>query len=477
MKKVFSFPALLFVILMGFTYPGHSQFSISGEFRPRFEYRNGYGRLGDSTMHSYLDILGRSRISFDYKSKKIASCFTLQHAFVYGENNFSSDTISKNTVNIFEGWFRYNFTSSLAFKIGRTQLIYDDQRLLGAINWRQWGATHDAGMLLWEVPGYNYKGDFGFAINNMAPATAYLSSYNLRNYKYMGYLWEQKKFFNDKLKISVIGIVDANQKLSSTATKTTLETLYVVNGSDTVGTTTIRKDTKVTETYPNTLYARGTIGGNVWYTWKNLSVFGAGYYQFGHFKDGRKLSSVFYSGIISYQVLKPLKVLVGFEHLSGNNFSDTTELKTSVHGFSTLWGSNHIFYGYMDTYGVYLALDALHSGLNDLYARATYTFSEKVSFEATYRWFSLPKGYLPAQISKTNPLSYQEVDKSLGSEIDLMVIYKPMPNFELNAAYCLYFKTTTREILDNLAPGTGRLGQYGYIMITYKPNFYTAELK
>jgi hypothetical protein len=441
------------------------------------EYRNGYLKLGNSTMHPYVDILGRSRISFDYKTEKIATCFSLQHTFVYGENNFSSDTITKNTVNVFEGWFRYNFSKYFSFRIGRVVLSYDDQRLIDVSNWKQWANTHDAATLMWEVPGYNYKGDFGFAINNMAPASAYLNSYNLKNYKYMGYLWEQKKFFNDKLKISIICIIDVNQKGSYPSSKTISDTLYVVNENEIVDTLTIRKDTKITETFPNTLYARATAGGNIWYTWKNLSLFASGYYQFGHFKDGRKLSAAFFGGNISYNVLKSLKVLVGFEHLSGNNFSNTTELKTRVHGFSTLWGTNHTFYGYMDMFSSYLGQDALQGGLNDLYTRATVSFSSKTSLEATYRWFSLPYEYLPVQPTKTDPLTYRKVDKSLGSEIDLMVLYKPLPNLELNAAYCLYFKTSAREIMDNLATGTGRLGQYGYVMITYKPNFFTSEKK
>jgi hypothetical protein len=454
-----------------------AQFSISGEFRPRLEYRDGYQKIGDSTMKPYTDILGRTRISFDYKSEKIASCFSLQHAFVFGENNFSADTITKNTVNIFEGWFRYNFTKSFAFRVGRVVLSYDDQRVLGSSSWRQWGQTHDAVTLFWEVAGINYKGDFGFAINNMSPATSYLSSYNMKNYKYMGYLWEQKKFFNDKLKVSLMAIVDVNQKNSTYSTKTTLETLYVVNGQDTIGTTVIKNTSKVYEYYPEVLYARATVGANVWYTWKNLMVNASGFLQAGHYKDGRKLSAWMYSVNAAYQFVRFFKFQLGFDHLSGNNLSDTSEYKTTVHGFSTLWGTNHTFYGYMDMYATYLGQDALEEGLNDLWARATFSFSEKTSIEATYRWFTMPNGYLPFTPTKKIPLPYQAVNKNLGSEVDLMFLYKILPNMELNAAYCLYFKTPTREILDNIANGTGRLGQYGYLMITYKPNFFTSEKK
>jgi hypothetical protein len=477
MRKTLRRIIILFVFAGLFTITGLAQFSISGEFRPRAEFRNGYLKLGDSTMKGYTDILGRSRISFDYKSEKIASCFSLQHAFVFGENNFSSDSITKNTVNIYEGWFKYIFSKSLSLRIGRMVLSYDDQRVLGVSNWKEWGATHDAVNLEWEIAGYNYQGDFGFAVNNMAPVSAYLSSYNLRNYKYMCYLWEQRKFFNDKLKFSFMGIVEANQKTSTSYTKSAFETIYVTNGQDTVGTATIRKDTKITELYPNTLYARATVGTNVWYTWKDLSVFASGYFQAGHYKDGRKISAGFFGGTITYRILKPLKILIGFEHLSGNDFSDTTELKAKLHGFSTLWGTNHTFYGYMDMYQGQLGQEALQPGLNDLYGRVTYSLSQKASIEATYRWFSLPYAFLVKQPTTQSPLPFRKVAKNLGSEIDLMFLYKPMPGFELNAAYCLYFKTTTREILDNITAGNGRIGQYGYLMITYKPNFFNSEKK
>jgi hypothetical protein len=169
--------------------------------------------------------------------------------------------------------------------------------------------------------------------------------------------------------------------------------------------------------------------------------------------------------------------MIGYDHLSGNNFSNTTDNKSYVRGFSTLWGTNHSFYGYMDMYSTYLGQDALEAGLNDLFARATVTFSNKTSLEGTYRWFSLPYGYLQATPTKKSPLPYQKVNKDLGSEIDVMFLYKPLPNLELNAAYCLYLKTTTREIIDNLATSTGRLGQYAYVMITYKPNFFSSDKK
>ena len=466
-----------------FTGSVKAQFNISGEFKMRGEYRDGYLSLRDSSKTPYADILGRARLLFDYKNEKITTRFSLYDAIVFGQNNYSSDTIAKNTVNIYEAFFKYNFTNNFALKIGRTELVYDDERFLGSSNWSMWGATHDIILAQWEKPGINYKGDFGFAVNNIAPATLpYLSSYLLKNYKYMGFVYEQKKFFKDKLTLSFLGLVDAFQKTSkTTTTKTTKNDTLMVKDPDgniigwTVNTTTSTSTNTIN--YPTDLYARVTVGLDGWFNLKKWNFFLSGYYQGGHYKDGRKINSNFYSAWVSYQLLKPLKLMAGYDHLSGNDFSDTTEFKTTVRGFSTLYGTSHRGYGYMDLFTT-VAKDNLSTGLNDLYGRATLSLNDKMLIEATYRWFSIPYNYLFVSNPKKGKPPYQEVDtKSLGSEIDLMYVYKPIPNLELNVAYCFFLPTKTMELASNLIPGTSKWAQFAYIMITYKPNFFSSEKK
>jgi hypothetical protein len=481
MKKI-SIRFLLPVLLL-FASPGivSAQFNLSAEFRIRGEYRDGYLTLRDDTKKPYLDLLGRARALFDYKNDKFSTRLNLQSAWVFGQNSYSSDTITKNTINLYEAWLRYAFTKGFALKVGRVELSYDDQRFIGASNWTMWGASHDVLLVQWEVAGASYKGDFGLAINNMAPASGFLSSYNVRgNYKYLGYLWEQKKFFNDKLNISLLAVVDAFQKASTSVTqsKTVNDTLPVYGQNDsiigyTIVPTTI-KTTTVTD-YPYQLYARATVGLNGTLALKKWKFFLSGYYQGGHYKDGRKLSSWFYTAWIDYQPIKLLGFKVGFDHVGGNNFSDTTSLKTNLTGFSTLYGSNHGFYGYMDLFTVYLK-DNIYAGLNDLYARGTVSITDKMNLELTWRWFSLPYKYLNVAdpVAKT---PYTIVNKTLGQEFDLMYVYKPVQNFELNVAYCFILPTRTMELQRGLTAGSSQFAQYVYLMVTYKPNFYSSEKK
>jgi len=479
MKNTQKTALLVFCLWLMSSLDSVAQFSVSAEFRPRLEYRDGYSKLRDSSQNPYFDILGRNRLIFDYKNDRFTARFNLQHAYVFGENNYSSDTITRNTINIYEAWFKYNFTKAIGLKIGRMELIYDDGRLLGNSNWNPKAASHDAGVAQWEVSKYGYRGDFGFAVNNTAPAGAFLASYPLKNYKYLAYFYEQKKFLKDNLVFSVIAILDVLQKPNTSATTktTTYNTLYVTNDQhDTIGTAVIPVTTTSTvgTTYPTRLYGRFTFGGTAAWTFKNLKVFAAGYYQAGHFNDGRKISAGFAGGYVSYKVVKPLTLLAGYEYLTGNDYSDTTGLKTGTTAFSTLYPNAHGFYGYMDLFNSQV-VSGNSPGLTDLYARATVNFSPKAYFEATWRMFGLAKGYLPQTVKKQGDLPYLAVDKNLGSEIDLMFVYKPVANFEINTAYCFFLPTESMERFDGLKPGTSKWAQYAYVMLTWKPTFFSSD--
>lgn len=479
MKTITSaFRSALIVIFMAFSFVLQAQFAINGEFRGRGEYRDGYGTIRDSSKTPYFPILGRARLQFDYSYEKITTRFSIQDAWVFGQDNYGSDTITKNTVNIYEAWMRYSFTKSISAKAGRMELVYDDERLLGNSNWSMQAASHDAVLLQWEIPGLNYRGDFGFALNNIAPAGTYLNSYTLRNnYKYMAYLYEKKQFLNNKIDLSLLALLDAFQKPSTSVTskKTTYDTLYVHDPNDSIiGSVIIPTVTNTTTTkaYPGLYYARFTVGANATFTIKNWNFFLSGYYQGGHYKDGRKLSSNFYIGTVSYRFCKPFRLLLGYEHMSGNNYSDTTGFKEKATGFSSLYGTGHRFYGYMDLFSSQIR-DNLGPGLNQVFARGTITLNETMNIEATWRWFSLPNGYLPVDKPKSGELPYVSVKKSLGHEIDLMYVWKPLKNLEVNAAYCFMLPTETMEIQRGLKPGTSKFANYAYLMITYKPKLFT----
>jgi hypothetical protein len=338
-------------------------------------------------------------------------------------------------------------------------------------------------MIQWDSPGCYEKADLAFAINNTAPANPkvpFLSSYTLNNYKYMGFFWGQQRLFKERLTLSFLAFIDSYQKNSETSTlsKTTYDTLIVRNSKDSIIGTTIQKNvtkTPVTTDFPTILYAKATVGLDATLNLKKWNFFLSGYYEGGHVKDGRKLAAWFYSANASFQVAKPLTLLIGYDHFDGNDFSDTTGQKTLVTGFSTPYGTSHRVNGYMDLWNSYVR-DYATAGLTDLYGRATVAFAENHSIEFTYRWFNLAKGYLNIKDTK-NKLPYTKVDNSLGTEFDLMYVYKVLPNLDLNLAYCFFLQTKTMELQRGLKERTSKFAQYAYVMITYKPNFFSVEKK
>ena len=153
MKKIYIIVFLFATTLAIFAGSVKAQFTISGEFKMRGEYRDGYGNLRDSSKTPYATLLGRARLTFDYNSEKILTRFSLNDAWVFGQNNYSSDTISKNTINIFEAYLKYYFTENFAVKIGRTQLVYDDERFLVP----RTGACGERHMMLSSSNGKNQE--------------------------------------------------------------------------------------------------------------------------------------------------------------------------------------------------------------------------------------------------------------------------------------------------------------------------------
>ena len=110
MKKIHFIPLSFIIFFLFLSGSVKAQFSISGEFKTRGEYRDGYLILRDSSKIPVVDLLGRGRLLFDFKNERITTRFSLYDAIVFGQNNYSSDTISKNTVNIYEAFFKYNFS-------------------------------------------------------------------------------------------------------------------------------------------------------------------------------------------------------------------------------------------------------------------------------------------------------------------------------------------------------------------------------
>jgi len=400
-----------------------AQLSVSCHFRNRGEFRHGQGELPDSSESPALFVNQRTRLILDYNNPKYLVNITIQDARVWGDTEPKRDN---GSLDLFEAWIKYYFTDKLAVKFGRQRLIYDDQRLLSETDWNNKGTSHDLAVIQYENTDRLLNCHLGLGLNNLSE-DKFLSHYNLSYYKYLSYIWLSKKLSNE-LDISIIDILDANQKPEQ----------------------------------KNIIYARNTAGANLNYKLKKFNAQGIFYLQHGNIKTGEKVLSNFYAAKFSWDIFRNTSLILGYDHYSGTDLSDSIKIKTKTNSFSKLYGSNHRFLGYMDYFGKDIASENHGAGINNINIRIENTVTKNIKSQITWHWFALDKEYLSA----TN-----KVDKYLGSEIDLMLTYKAGNDISLKAGYSFMLPNRTLEIIDEIEEGESRFAQFGWLQVQFTPAF------
>jgi len=422
---------LFFILICNFQLV-NAQFTINGEFRTKTMFLDGYKQLLNKSQHPNGIVVQRSRLLFDYKKENMTFAFSIQDIRNWGQDAISANN---NNLGVFEAWAKYNFTDKFSVKMGRQQIKYDDERLFTATNWTDQGVAHDIAVFQYDNKGKYIKADMGLGMNN-AGFTNYLTDYTVKNYKYLAYLWLNKAFINNKMDVSLMSVVDVNQKPLDA----------------------------------NKLNSRFTIGPNFGFKTGNFKIGGIFYYQGGNIADGKTLNANFYAAKISYKIAKILELSLAYDHYSGTDYKDTSLAKTRSNTFDKLYGSGHAYLGYMDYFSGNASDFTKGAGINDFYVRANIEFKEKHTIEASYHFYNLDKGYIP-NANKESML----INKYLGSEIDLIYTYKFNKQANLSLGYCTMLPSESMEYISNIKANEHKYSQFAYLMISFKPNFYTSK--
>ena len=116
-------------------------FSMNIQIRPRAEYRNGvlFPRHKGDEATGFVN--NRARLTMNYERDNLSIGLSAQHVGVWGQD----PQIDKNGRFILnEAWAQLDFGHGLFAKLGRQSLVYDDERILGALDWNVAGRYHDA---------------------------------------------------------------------------------------------------------------------------------------------------------------------------------------------------------------------------------------------------------------------------------------------------------------------------------------------
>ncbi len=372
-----------------------AQASLSGEFRPRTEFRDGYRLLNTSESDPAFFTSQRTRLNFMYEGNTYLFKISGQDVRTWGEVTQLGDEAN---VNIHEAWAQLSLSDAFNVKLGRQELIYDDHRLLGSVNWVQQARSHDALLLKYHDASSSFMVDVGAAYNQEGE-NIQGNTYTLANYKVLSYLWMKKEF--ESVDISGLLLTDGFEVASG--------------------------NVQYRYTYGTHLNIRPA---------EKLNASGTFYLQNGDDAVRNNISAFMAAAKVSYKI-NPVTVSGGIDYLSGGKAGDRNPAQGA---FNTLYATNHKFYGAMD-YFLNIPADTRNGGLQDIYASLHYPASEKSSVGVTYHHFSLAN-----QISDPTD-NTQTLDGSLASEVDVTFSYKFAEDVRFQLGYSVLFNDSSLERL------------------------------
>lgn len=407
----FFFPSLVF----GQETEKENTFSLSGQFRPRLEYRHGAFRPLAMEEEPAVLINNRLQLSMDYAyTDLIRTKITFRNVNVWGQADpVQIPDHSGNALSVFEGWADLKITKNLRAKIGRQTISLDDERIFGISDWGAGARSHDALSIYLhknklKVETYfafnqNYNAlDYNNNINN--PSGNLYHTTGAQPYKWMQTVW----------------------------------TGYEIDSSDKVSFlfTNIGFQNALSSDAENKVYFLQTTGLNYFFDFSTVSGNLTGYYQFGKDQQGIKTSAYLLAIIIGKQVNRKVYTGIGTAYLSGNSFGKNFTINK---GFQPLFGTNHKFYGHMDYF--YAGNPHGNTGLSDSYLTVKYIFSDKTRLDLSGHLF-----HAAADIFVNN----KKLSRNLGQEIDFHVSVKLNAFSELNAGYSVFFDTNELLCLKNV---------------------------
>ncbi len=414
MKKLI---LLTFFGMLSQTYVAQ-EFEVNLELKPRFEYRHGFKTLIPDDVDAASFVSQRSRLNFNYASEKLKAFISLQNVRIWGDVNTLSASDANGTA-IHEAWASAILSSKFFLKMGRQEIVYDDHRIFGNVDWAQTGRSHDA-FIATYVPNSNTRLDVGIALNE-EDETLFKTDYDVNNYKSFQYAWYHTKF--ESLALSFLAL--------NTGFTFEHEEEQEVDYNQTFG-----------------MYSE--------YSKHKLKADASIYFQTGKIAN-RNLNAFNLSGNVHYDFTVNFNLGLGAEYLSGTDMNTNDD---KLKSFNPLFGTNHKFNGWMDYFYVGNHINSV--GLLDINLPLKYK-KDKVSIQLVPHVFSSA-----ATIVNT---SGNEMDSYLGTEIDFTLGYKIADAIDFQVGYSHMLATETMEVLKG--GNKDNTNNWAWAMFVFKPKLFT----
>lgn len=444
-----------------------AQFTLTGELRPRAEFRNGFKTVMDSSQTSAFFVDQRTRLNFGYKVKDYEFYVSVQDVRVWGST--AQLNLTDGFLSLYEAWGKAKINEQWGLKLGRQEITYDDQRIFGGVGWAQQARSHDAAII--QFDNKKSKLDLALAFNQANAGLTGTGYTGPSTYRDMYYAWFNHSF-SDKIQTSWLAMGIGRQAEPT-----------VYNYIGTFGTHTKLNLNKFSLAF-NGFYQLGSDLSN--YTNSQGETHYKGYTGYLLGLD------------LKYQATKTFNIGLGYELQSGTSQTDTTEAYNSKnHSFIPWFGTNHKFNGVMDYF--YVGNSHGNVGLQDLFLNLTYQ-KEQWTFGLSTHMFMTALGVevldndsYTAEYNRLvtagditsatalDPLNFK-YKSNLGTEIDFSLATKINSSVTLKAGYSFMLATSTLYHLKGVQyyniGSDGQMNQrelpanhWGYIMVIFKPNF------
>lgn len=401
-----------------------AQFDVNGQLVQRAEYRHGYGKLIPDTVDPSTFVSQRFRLQFTYNFKNVILYASVQDVRTWGSTSQLNTT--DNLLSLHEGWTEIAIDTNWSVKIGRQELVYDNSRFLGNVDWTMQARSHDFALVKFAIN--DHKLHFGGGYNQDAE-TIYGGDYykTTNQYKTAQMLWYNYK--HQSIELSVLFWNNGKQD-TTTGHRTT-------RFSQTIGIPTLKYN----------------------FT-KNNSVSAFTYYQLGKDVTNKDLNAYdlslqcAQSFDINVEKKTTLKMILGGEMLSGTNSNNTAKKNDS---YNPLYGTNHMYNGYMDYFFVSGRFEN-SVGLNDLYLKFRYDVNKKWFVQSDIHYF-----LTNAHVYKAKEMLNQQ----LGTELDVSAgkVFNEITS--LQAGYSQMFASGTLKYLTSA--NASKTQNWYYVMLIIRP--------
>lgn len=375
MKKIL---LIISFLLAGYGFIlAQSNYEITGQIRPRFQMdnKNFNGKIPSSNFTELRTRLG-IKIS---PIENLSGFVQIQDSRIFGTEPSTLDPI--DNIDLHQAYFTLNkiFSLPINLKIGRMELSYGPQRLIGSVDWSNIGRSFDGGLVQFS----SEKVDIDLF-------TAKLN-----------------EKFNpaDSLDNNLIGLyadlkIVENYKIQP----------FLINEN-------VMKEDGNRTTFG------AYINGNI----DNFSHEVEAAYQFGSLSNEIEISAYMLALNLNYKIESQLKPSIGggIDFLSGDDGNDINTTKV----FNTLYATNHKYYGFMD-YFVNIPSNTMGLGLVDFHLKGEISPIEKLKTNLALHIFNSAAEYKLFNNSKL---------KNFGSEIDFTISYNYNSAVNFTGGFSLFF--------------------------------------